>query len=679
MSVERQIPCLVACLVIAGTASAQSYTVVDLSNPVFAKFSLTGTDGAQQVGGSLAPQQHALVWAGTADSLADLNPAGFTSSIAAAVAGGEQVGSGNNGRATHALLWSGTAGSVIDLHPAGFASSFAQGISDGQQAGYGTLQQKGVASPAALLWSGSAGTAVNLTPSNATQAQAFGVFDGRQAGSATVIDATGTSTHHALLWTSTAASAVDLNPPGLSPFSVDAVASEALGIGAGQQVGDANFTSAPDVSHAAVWSGAPGTAVDLHPAGLDPSDSSSAAATSGDQQVGDVLVGPPGAQHPHAYVWSGTAASGVDLSQFLPAGTLDSRATGIAAGGTIVGTADGHPVMWIPAAPVQSATLTLDQSVVQGGQAVVGVISLHSPAPPGGATVSLSEIDASGPVPTGFHQTTVVLPPSVTIPAGKISAPVSFPTAAGGNAEVGIVTSYAGVTKTAVVGVAAAAPSPTGVAFASSSVSAFTSLQGTLTLSGPAPKGGMLLKLSSSDAAAAAAPASVFVQAGSTSAPFSVPTNPVASATPVSLTAGNGAAAASGAATVNPNATDVQVGGSARSGGPAVGSADSFTWQVRNGGSQVAGDVAFTDALPPALEFQSVSSSAGVCSAPPAGSLGGKVACTLKQLPVGQTLVVTINTTVLAAGAIANTGSATFVGSDTNAGNNSSTVTIQGR
>lgn len=64
------------------------------------------------------------------------------------------------------------------------------------------------------------------------------------------------------------------------------------------------------------------------------------------------------------------------------------------------------------------------------------------------------------------------------------------------------------------------------------------------------------------------------------------------------------------------------VGGSARSGGPAVGSADSYVWQVRNGGSQVAGGLTLKDALPPSLEFQSVSVSGGGCSGPPAGSLG---------------------------------------------------------
>jgi uncharacterized repeat protein (TIGR01451 family) len=392
-----------------------------------------------------------------------------------------------------------------------------------------------------------------------------------------------------------------------------------------------------------------------------------------------VLIGPAGAQQHHAYVWSGTAASGVDLSQFLPAGTGDSQATGIDANGDIVGTADGHPVMWIPSAPLQSATLTLDQSVVQGGQAVQGIVSLRTPAPAGGATVTLSEIDGSGPVPSGFRQSAVTLPPSVTIAAGQTSVPVSFPTGAGSSAQVGIVLSYAGVTKTAIVGVAPVAASPGTVAFSANSVTAFAPIQGTVILGAPAPKGGMLLALSSSDPQAAAAPASVFVQPGQTSASFSVPTNPVAAATPVSLTVRNGAAVASGTATVNPNVTDIQVGGSARSGGPKVGSADSYVWQVRNGGSQVAGNVTFTDALPPSLEFQSVSSTTGACSAPPAGSLGGTVTCNVSQLGGGQAMVVTINTTVLAAGSIPNTGSAGFVGSDTNQGNNSSTVTIQGR
>ena len=96
------------------------------------------------------------------------------------------------------------------------------------------------------------------------------------------------------------------------------------------------------------------TAIDLHPSGFDISE---AFGVAGGQQAGRG-IGPPippplGQRLSHALLWSGSAASVVDLHTFLPAGFASSSAVGIDADGNIVGFADGHAFLWVPvAAPV---------------------------------------------------------------------------------------------------------------------------------------------------------------------------------------------------------------------------------------------------------------------------------------------------------------------------------------
>lgn len=123
--------------------------------------------------------------------------------------------------------------------------------------------------------------------------------------------------------------------------------------------------------------------------------------------------------------------------------------------------------------------------------------------------------------------------------------------------------------------------------------------------------------------------------------------------------------------------TDIQVGGSAQNGGPAVGSADTFTWQIKNNqGTVNAPGVVFTSAMPASFRFGSVTPSQGTCSAPAAGSLGGTISCSLGTINGGNTAIVTVNFTPTLAGTFSTTGSATFAGTDTNPANNSFTVTI---
>ena len=127
-----------------------------------------------------------------------------------------------------------------------------------------------------------------------------------------------------------------------------------------------------------------------------------------------------------------------------------------------------------------------------------------------------------------------------------------------------------------------------------------------------------------------------------------------------------------------PTTTDIQVGGSAQNGGPAVGTADTFTWQIKNNTSTAANLVTFTTTLPASLLFQSVSTTIGACQGPAPGS-SGTITCSASTIGGGQTMTVVVNVKVAAAGTIPVTGSALFNGTDTNPANNSFTVTINAK
>lgn len=95
-----------------------------------------------------------------------------------------------------------------------------------------------------------------------------------------------------------------LNPSGAS-------GSLAYGVSGGQQVGWAKFGS--ESTHPSLWTGTAASYVDL-------GQYSIAFAVSGGQQVGDAIVG----GNSHASLWTGTAASWVDLN---PSGATSSAAS----------------------------------------------------------------------------------------------------------------------------------------------------------------------------------------------------------------------------------------------------------------------------------------------------------------------------------------------------------------
>jgi hypothetical protein len=121
-------------------------------------------------------------------------------------------------------------------------------------------------------------------------------------------DGLGLSSNHALLWTGPG-TPIDLNPSGFNQ-------SFARGTDGSHQVGEARLGT---VYHAMLWSGTAASAVDLQP--LTGFSQSFAYGVHGSQQVGEGT----GFGFSHALLWNGSAASAVDLN---PAGFADPHAYG---------------------------------------------------------------------------------------------------------------------------------------------------------------------------------------------------------------------------------------------------------------------------------------------------------------------------------------------------------------
>lgn len=528
----------------------RSYVFIDLTPAGSATSSAAGISGAQQVGSAgfaaAAGQPvltHALVWNGSASGAIDLGPG-----TAAAVGGGQQVGSAND----HAALWLGTAASRIDLNPSLWDQSVAAGVAGGQQVGSATRRvpcttKKGSCPDGTrgefhpFLWSGSAESAVDLTPFGLGfgAGRALGTDGVQQVGiGLEVIGINAYSGPFAVLWSGTAESAVNLNP-------FDAATSQANAVAGGQQVG---YGYTP--KRALLWKGSAESVVELHPDGYT---SSEANATNGFEQAGSGYIFDPVTLvgHSHALVWSGDAASAIDLNQYLPDGFTDAAATGIDADGRVVGwagrgssdPANVHAVMWVPVASegAFASTLSLDRPSIVAGEALSVTVKLSRPAPQGGAVVSLSHAILSPSDGAAAPPLTIETPPAVTVPEGESAASFNVVTE---------VTTLEGFTRPYLINIEAtyggSTPNATlsvepprflsSLSVAPGSVAGGANATATVTLNGAAPAGGALVALTS-DSPAAVVPSSVIVPEGQTVATFGVKTNAVTSATTATLAA----------------------------------------------------------------------------------------------------------------------------------------------
>ncbi len=185
--------------------------------------------------------------------------------------------------------------------------------------------------------------------------------------------------------------------------------------------------------------------------------------------------------------------------------------------------------MWELSIATGIASFQIAPNNVTSGTQSTGTVTLSQPAPSGGAIVTLTSSNSHDAVAASG---------TITIPAGSSVGKFTIYTANKGNAPVNVTltASYAGTTATAQITVNPASVSLSSLTINPSSTTSGTATTGTVTLSGPAPTGGIVVALSSSNPKdAVSAMPTVTVPAGQTSANFTIYTANKSNS-PVSIT-----------------------------------------------------------------------------------------------------------------------------------------------
>jgi hypothetical protein len=183
-----------------------------------------------------------------------------------------------------------------------------------------------------------------------------------------------------------------------------------------------------------------------------------------------------------------------------------------------------------PPPTVSLSSLSLSPTrVIGGAQSSTGTVTLSGPAPTGGVHVAVSSSNTAA----------ARVPSSVTVATEATSATFAVSTSAvAASTTVTISASYAGETKTA--SLTLTPPPPPSLSSLSmnpaSVIGGLESSTGTVTLSEPAPAGGVIVRLSCSNGAASA-PSSVVIPAGATRASFTVNTSIVLISTSTAISA----------------------------------------------------------------------------------------------------------------------------------------------
>jgi len=187
--------------------------------------------------------------------------------------------------------------------------------------------------------------------------------------------------------------------------------------------------------------------------------------------------------------------------------------------------------------------LSLNPTSVTGGTAVTAAVTLGTPAPAAGSSIVVSS-NANG---------VVSVPPTVNIPAGLGSTTFTISTNTVTAARTVIITVSDGpagsATATLTVNPQTAGQLQS-LTLSPTQVNGGAAATGTVTLSGPAPFGGAMVALRSSNALVAQVPFNITVPQGSTSAAFTITTYTVASAQTVTITATAGSVSETATLTV---------------------------------------------------------------------------------------------------------------------------------
>jgi len=234
-------------------------------------------------------------------------------------------------------------------------------------------------------------------------------------------------------------------------------------------------------------------------------------------------------------------SSGNKSLTFTIAMTLVTVATNVT---VTVSTSGASQSAVLQVLPITLQTVTLSSNQVVAGNSLTGTVTISQPAGTGGFVVSISS-----PTPG------VTLPPMVTIPAGQtsVSFTINTSTSVPVNEAAIVSATFNGGSKQADFNLIA-------LHVASVSLSQSTVKGGdttanvtfTVTLSSPAPTGGLTLQLSSSDPTSAVIASTGTFAAGETSHKFTVSTKVVKSAKSDQITATLNGAVKSAFLTVTP-------------------------------------------------------------------------------------------------------------------------------
>ncbi|MDR3692837.1 MAG: hypothetical protein P4L46_25885 [Fimbriimonas sp.] len=220
--------------------------------------------------------------------------------------------------------------------------------------------------------------------------------------------------------------------------------------------------------------------------------------------------------------------------------------------------------------------LTLNPNSVIGGSPSTGTLTLSGPTPSGGMIVSLASKNSA-----------VKIPATVMVAAGKSSATFAVTTQpVASQKPVTIQATLFGTTKTATLTVNA--PTLVLVSLTPASVIGGHGATGAISFSGPAPAGGLNVKVSSSSTAATT-PASVSVAAGKSSATFDVSTVPVGSDVKATISAQSGSVTKTVSLTVQaPSLKALTLSPSQVTGGKSSTATLSITSAAPSGGLKVS-------------------------------------------------------------------------------------------
>ena len=294
---------------------------------------------------------------------------------------------------------------------------------------------------------------------------------------------------------------------------------------------------------------------------------------------------------------------GQTVAEFLVVTQPVTSVTPVVVTGALGEARDGASLLVLPEGDndlSEIESLTLDPSTITGGGDVEGKITLTEAAPEGGAVVVLSSSNSSADVPS-----------QVTIPEGQTMVTFDVTTSTVPDSKTVSITATAGNSVSADLRIQAGDDEGPGegtiedLSITPSTVEGGDSATGTVTLSEPAPEGGVRVNLSS-DENAADVPSSIIIPEGATERTFTVSTSVVGSETDATITA-TSANSASDTLTIEPS-----------EGGPVEGTIKSVevSPSTVEGGSSATGTVTLAEPAPEGGVLVDLSSDEGAANVP---------------------------------------------------------------